>query len=46
MKIVFLPTREMAEECIENELSVDYEVVEIELKTLEENGSYSYVVNS
>lgn len=42
----FLPTREMAEEYIENELSVDCEVVEIELKTLEENGSYSYVVNS
>lgn len=37
----FLPTREMAEQFIEDELSIDYVVVEITLETLRD-GVWSY----
>jgi hypothetical protein len=38
----FLPTMEMAEQYIDYELSSDYIPVEIELETLQRNGSWSY----
>lgn len=37
-----LPTKEMAGQFVENELSVDYVPVEIELETLQRNGTWSY----
>lgn len=38
----FLPTKEMAEKFIEDELSIQYVPVEIELETLQKNGIWSY----
>ncbi|BCC74174.1 hypothetical protein BCJMU51_p2029 (plasmid) [Bacillus cereus] len=38
----FLPTKEMAEQFIEEELSIQYVPVEIELETLQKNGIWSY----
>lgn len=38
----FLPTKEMTEQFIENELSIQYVPVEIELCTLKENGVWSW----
>lgn len=38
----FLPTKEIAEQFIENELSIQYVPVEIELSTLKENGIWSW----
>ncbi|PEO30876.1 hypothetical protein [Bacillus toyonensis] len=38
----FLPTKEMAEQFIEEELSIQYVPVEIELETLQQNGIWSY----
>ena len=37
----FLPTKQMAEEFIEDQLSTDYVVVEIKLLTVKENGVWS-----
>ncbi|MCC4002028.1 hypothetical protein K8Z37_32250 [Bacillus thuringiensis] len=38
----FLPTKEMAEQFIEDELSIQYVPVEIELETLQKNGIWSW----
>ncbi|MEC3159328.1 hypothetical protein P9Z94_25105 [Bacillus thuringiensis] len=38
----FLPTKTIVEEFIENELSINYVPVEIELETLQKNGVWSY----
>lgn len=38
----FLPTKEMAERYIEDELGDDYVPVEIELESLQKNGIWSY----
>lgn len=37
----FLPTKQMAEDFIEDQLSIDYVPVEIELLTLNGNGTWS-----
>ncbi|MFA2694547.1 hypothetical protein [Bacillus mycoides] len=37
-----LPTKTIAEEFIENELSINYVPIEIELETLQKNGVWSY----
>ncbi|PER40825.1 hypothetical protein COL26_21950 [Bacillus thuringiensis] len=38
----FMPTKEMAETFIEDELSIQYVPVEIEVETLQKNGIWSY----
>jgi hypothetical protein len=38
----FLPTREMAKQYIEDELSIQYIPVEIEVETISKSGSWSW----